>query len=303
MKNLPITIIIKRFEVLKNLILLEDFDDINNTVDKLKEFDYNDDIKLILALIQDKKYSIAISQIQCFISKNNQLTTWQDPEIPALRFEISNLENQINNFDNEKIELEKLISDFQYKHSKYLGDLILKILNLRKINAANKEHFEEATQDEKDYNEHLNKEKNKVFFELSANEEIELKKVFRTASKLCHPDKFINEDKELAELADDIFKELNDANQKNDITRVLQIHENLQKGILKRTIENKIDNKQKLKSTILFLEEKLSRIKFQIQQIKNSETYSTIVEIDDFDHYFINIKEKLMEELEYSQKK
>ena len=42
------------------------------------------------------------------------------------------LELQYELLDNERIELLKIVSDFEYRHSVELGELILKILKLRK---------------------------------------------------------------------------------------------------------------------------------------------------------------------------
>lgn len=54
-------------------------------------------------------------------------------EIAGIKLEIKILESQINAFDNEKIELEKVISDFQHRHTIELGEVILEVLRLRKI--------------------------------------------------------------------------------------------------------------------------------------------------------------------------
>ena len=192
--NLPLDKIIKRLEVLKNVILLNDVDDIEYNVNKLKEFDINSDIKEIIDFIVTKDYSSAISKIQSFISNNNQLLVWKDPEIEVLKIEIDSLENLLNSLDNELVELEKVISEFQNIHTKELGEIILEILKLRKIIFKNdQEKFEEAEQDEQEYQEQFDAEKKKVIRELSEDQKKELKKNYRKASTLCHPDKFINE--------------------------------------------------------------------------------------------------------------
>ena len=104
----------------------------------------------------------AIIKIESFINKNQQLSIWSDPEIAALQLEIKNIENQINAFDNEKIELEKVLADFQYQHSIELGEIILDILKLRSIKFKNnKEKFEEAKRDEEEYQGQFEAEKEK----------------------------------------------------------------------------------------------------------------------------------------------
>jgi hypothetical protein len=114
---------------------------------------------------------------------------------------------------------------------------------------------------------------------------------------LCHPDKFVNEPPEIQKLADEIFKDLNEANEQNDIKRVNEILENLQNGILVRTQGEQIDDKKILRATIMQLKDKANILKGQIIIIKESEAYTTVVEIEDFDEYFANLKEKLKAEL------
>ena len=100
-----------------------------------------------------------------------------DPEIAALRFEVKNLENQLNAYDNEKTELEKWLSEFNHRHYLELGDIIIEILRLRKLKfKEDKVQFEEAEKDETQYKEHIEAEKEKQQFELTEEEQAELKR-------------------------------------------------------------------------------------------------------------------------------
>jgi hypothetical protein len=61
-----------------------------------------------------------------------QLTTWQDPEIPALQLEIRSLEWQLSSLEDEKTDIEKRIRNFEIRHTTELGELIISILLLKK---------------------------------------------------------------------------------------------------------------------------------------------------------------------------
>lgn len=293
----PLNKIIKRLEILKNYILLEDIEELNKETSKLKEYDFNSDLWEIIDKVKNKEFSSAINKIQNFISKNNQLSIWTNPEIAALKFEIKNLENQLNSYDNEKIELEKTLSEFQYRHSIELGEIILEILKLRKLKFKDdKMKYEEAENDERQYREQVDTEKD--IFELTDEQKLELKKKFRKATVLCHPDKFVNEHIEIQKRAEEIFKELNEANSINDFQKVSEILTNLEKDILSTNKGDKLTDKNKLRETVNRLRIKVKILESEILTIKQSETFKTINNIDNWDDYFNFTKENLHRELE-----
>jgi hypothetical protein len=295
----PINKIIKRLEILKNYILLEDIEELDKETSKLKIYDFNSDLQEIIDDVKKDEFASAISKIQNFISKNQQLSIWTDPEIAALKLEIKNLENQLVGFDNEKIELEKLLSEFQYRHTIELGDIILDILKLRKLKfKSDKTKYEEAENDEKQYREQVDTEKEKEIFELTAEQEKELRKKYRKAAFLCHPDLFSNEPLETQKQAEEIMQELAEAKEKKDLQRVSEILANLEKGILSTSRGDKLTDKEKLRATINRLREKVKILETEIIAIKESETFKAIINIEDLDDYFNNIKDKLQRELE-----
>jgi len=298
-KDFPLNSIIKRLEILKNYMLLEDIEELERGILKLKEFDFNSDIEEIIQNIDKKEFAEAINRIQKFISKNQKLSIWIDPEIAALKLEMKNFENQITAFDTEKIELNKILSEFQHRHAIELGEIILDILKLRKIKfKEDKEKFKEAEKDEKDYGKSFDIEKGKEILSLDKEQKVELKKKYREATVLCHPDKFANESIDIQKQAEAIFKELNEANAKNDLKHVTEILERLEKGILSTSKGDGLTDKDILRLTIDRLKMKLREIESEIIAIKESETFQTIINIEDWEDYFYQTKEELKIELE-----
>lgn len=296
----PLAKIIKRLEILKNFILLEDIDELNKETIKISEYDFNADLSDIINDIQREEFGSAIKKIQNFITQNQQLAIWNNPEISALKLEIKNLENQLNAFDNEKIELEKLLSDFQHKHTVELGNIILEILKLRKLNfKEDKIKYEEAENDERQYREQVNEEKKKEVYELTEEEKKELKKKFRKATFLCHPDKVNDEFKDAAKK---IFIELKAAYEANDLKKVSQIVDELEKGNYFKSKSDMVSEKEKLKVAIARLRRQIKGLENEIITIKQSETFKTINFIDNWNTYFSEIKEKLEKELQELQK-
>jgi hypothetical protein len=291
----PLNKIIKRLEILKNYILLEDVEELNKETGKLNAFNFNSDIQEIIYKVREEEFASAINKIQNFISKNQQLAIWIDSEVGALKLEIKNLENQLNAYDNEKIELEKLLSEFQYRHSIELGEIILEILSLRKLKyKGNKEKYEEAENDEKQYREQVSTEKTKDIFALTDEQKIELKKKFRKATVICHPDKVADE---LKEAAEKVFIELKNAYDSNNLSRVSEILHDLENGNFFKTKSESVQEKDLLKVAIAKLKTQIKNLLQDIVTIKQSDTFKTIVSIDNWDEYFNNTKEKLQIEL------
>ena len=291
----PIEIIIKRLEIIKNIILLEDIDDISIAVEKLKRYQFNEDVKTIISSISNKEFAKAITTIQEFINSYQQITIWNDPEIAGIRLEIKILESQINAFDNEKIELEKVISDFQHRHTIELGEVILEVLRLRKIKYKNHKKEAEAEEDFNNYSKQYETEKDKKQFELNEEEKLELKKKFRKATTMCHPDKVSEEQKAEAE---EIFIELKKAYDEHDLEKVNQLLHDLENGKKFVSQADSISEKEKLKITLEKLKQKLKGIENEIISLKETEIFTTINNITNWDNYFTETKTQLEEELQ-----
>ena len=295
----PLNKIIKRLEIVKNYIILEDIEELKKETNKLKEFDFNTDLLEIITEIEKEEFAKAINAIQQFISQNQQLAVWNDPEIGALKLEIKNLENQLNAFDNEKTELEKLLFDFQHRHTLEFGNIILEILKLRKLKFKDvKEKAEEAEKDYKQYSEQFETEKDKKQFELTEEEKQELKKKFRKATFLCHPDK-VNE--QFKDAAQKVFVDLKAAYEANDLKKVNEILNDLERGFFKSKSDT-VTEKDLLKVAIDKLKRQIKILETEIVSIKESETFQTIFSIKDWDEYFGSTMEKLEKEMEELRK-
>lgn len=229
----------------------------------------------------------------------NSVSIFSDPNIIEHNKELKRLELLYNNYVNEKLEIEKTLLEFQHQHTLELGEIIIKILKLRKEKFHNNEEkFKEAENDEKHYQSQFNEEKEKDITILNNDEKAELKKLFRKASILCHPDK-VNE--KYKKEAQEIFIQLKKAYDKNDIKKVNEILKNLENNNFKTNSEtiSKIEN---IKMLINQLEQKIERIISEIIEIQKSETYLTIISIKDWGKYFRKKKKELKKEYENLKK-
>jgi hypothetical protein len=294
-KHFPVDVIINRYQIIKNYIQLEEYDELKKEILKLQDYKHDKSVLILWNSIISSDFLTALNEIEEFFKRYQTVAIFNDPEIFTLKLEVRILENKLNAFDNEKVELEKNLSDFHHAHTIELGPIILEILKLRKIKFQHdKEKAKEAENDFKDFNDDFEKEKAKASFLLTDEERIELKKKFRKATFLCHPDK-VND--ELKEVAQRIFIELKNANEANDLKKVSEILSDLETGNFFKHKSETITEKDKLKAYITKLKIQLRQVEEEIHSIVKCETYQLVDSINDWTEYFSKTKEKLIKEL------
>ena len=294
--ELPLDKIIKRLEIIKNYVILEDVEDITRENTKLKTYAFQQDIADITQALQQHSFETAITLIDQFIKNHHALVIYKDIDVSALKLEIRQLEHQLNAYDNEKIELDKILSEFHYRHTNELGSYISRLLQLRKLSTKDSpEEYAEAVQDEEDYNEQIEIESEKIIYELDEEERVELKKTYRQASQICHPDRVSEEMKDIAQ---EVFIKLNEAYEKNDVIEVQEILAELKQGMFKPRSET-VSKSEQLKAIIQILKHKIEKVEQEIFAIKDSKDYQTISGITDWNAYFEEIKAQLIEEIDY----
>lgn len=243
-----------------------------------------------------KGLSEVVAKIRTLVLPKRYSLSNTGPDVNALKQELKILENKLHAVDNEKIELEKLLSDFQYRHSGELGDILLEILRLRMIlYKVDQTKYKEAERDEKQYREQVRTDRKKIKFELNTDEKKEIRKKFRKATLLCHPDKV---SEKLKESAQGIFIRLKSAYDANDLKQVAEILSHLEKGDFFKSISETVTERELLKAETEKLRKRIKSLEKELSEIKNSNTYKTVIAIDDWDVYFRNLKAKLEGELE-----
>ncbi|MEC5210866.1 uncharacterized protein involved in tolerance to divalent cations [Psychrobacter sp. PL15] len=298
--ELPLDKIIKRLEIIKNYVVLEDIEDITRENGKLKVYAFQQDIAAITQALQQHSFETAITLIDLFIKNHHALVIYNDIDISALKLEIRQLEHQLNAYDNEKIELEQLCSEFYHRHTQELGSYIKRLLELRKISTEDDpEEYAEAVKDEEGYNKQFELESEKEIYQLDDEQRLEIKKAYRQASQICHPDR-VNEN--MKDIAQEIFIKLNEAYKKNDVDEVKQILSELRQDIFKPRSET-VSESDQLKVIIKTLKHKIKNLEDEIFIIKDSEDYQTISSIDDWNSYFEDVKAQLIEEIDYLEAK
>jgi len=299
---------IRRLQLIKDLILLEDLEDIESQIAKLRSQEVDLEIQLIIDKLDSGEYSSAMAKIESFISSRVQLSVYQDPEIAALKLEIKVLENELDLHTNEKNEIEKSIHDFSILHHRALGDLIRKILKIKlerleKENSADEskeQAYKEAKRDYRDYNEEFEEIKKEVLMKLNDQEKEKLKRCFRKASMLCHPDK-VSDD--LKVQAQEMFLKLKKAYDENDLDLVKEIFEALQSGKQFQTKGEQLSTTDLLVIEIKRLKDLLKATIQAKNELIKTEVYQIFIGIDNLNEYFEDKMSLLKREFESLQKR
>ncbi len=304
--------ILKRLELIKTAITLEEEEIIDLQVSKLADLDIDEDVRLILVDVHNHQYGKIAVSIDEYIKKFSGLVEYQDKEIEGLRLELKIVENIVQELSETKNECLNDISDFNTQYHLRLGDIIQEILKLRKkifdklSQRSEENHTEEESfkaksdyeEAKNDYEEFSNEYKetklsNVDVHNISEEDQKELKELYRKGVKLCHPD--ITTD-DLKEQAHEIMQSLNKANKNKDLEGVREIVNALESGISFTIASDSINDKNILKAKIDEFREKIAILKKDIASLKEDEVYQTIVGLTSMAEYFNELSVDLEEE-------
>lgn len=298
--------ILARIDALRHMLKLEDDDDISLQLTKLKKLlpggDEYAGVREIISQVESGQLEQAAISIETFIHSFKQVTSYVDPDIFEMTLEMKALEIQISAINDEKTELEKLLNEYNYRHAVEVGDLLRRVLLLRRDRLKDEaekdkskiEEYEEADQDFKTYTHDWQETTKQEFFNVTEAERLELKAMFRACSKMCHPDVVALEYKNDAAR---LFSRLADANAKNDVAAVRAIYEQLQQGIF-APMSATVSDAQKLHQQVVTLRAKIKDLNIAIFAIRSTDSYRKVAAIEDLDEYFTQLKQQLQAELD-----
>ncbi|UPR26975.1 hypothetical protein ITG08_20405 [Vibrio cyclitrophicus] len=123
--------ILKRLELLKACISLQDHGIIAAQVSLLRDFD-DEKINQIADLIEDDQYHQAMTEIEGYIKCHTGITIYEDPEVLALKSELNILGNKLASLEVEQEEIVNLLRDFQLEYHNRVGSIVTRILQLKK---------------------------------------------------------------------------------------------------------------------------------------------------------------------------
>jgi len=290
-------------ELIKTSILAGDQEVTLLQTNKLKAsaLDVDNDVLDIISELDDFNYSKVIILIEEYLSKHSDLSPYIDKETQGLRLELITLESRLEELTLIHVECLNSINKFNSLQNRIVGSVIMEILELRaRISQVLKGHddyyqemkdqFEDAQQEYDDFQRVYQSVDRQFQFDISDENKKRLKKIYKQASRLCHPDKVSDNQKNQA---NKIFSELNKAYMNNDLPRAQEILEELKSGAGFSVDSYSIDNKEILQSKIKSIRKKIEEVKSEIQKVKGDKIYKVIEENDNIEDYLNKMKEKL----------
>ena len=98
------------------------------------------------------------------------------------------------------------------------------------------------------------------------------------------------------------MQSLNDAYSKKNIEQVKKILLSLENGTTFKTVSSDIEDKELLLNKIKEFEQNISDLKDEIKTLKDDDTFTTILQLDNWDEYFEELKNELTEQKDNLEK-
>ena len=123
--------ILKRLELIKTSIDIDEEEIIELQIAKLKKLPIDEDIQNILVKLENLEYALALSEIDSYLKKYSALTEFVDAELEALKLELKSFESRLQKLSEEKQDILHDIEEFNTLYNIKLGDIIGAILELK----------------------------------------------------------------------------------------------------------------------------------------------------------------------------
>lgn len=265
----------RRLELIRNLILLEEYREIGGHLDKLRPVARELHWNAIVAALDQGDFTGALEQMAAVLQRSTALAPVGAVEIGRLKLQLQGLELRLEALSAERAELERRLVLFNHRHDAALGDLIQRVLkaraglarwraDCREAGATDEDTGQsqaEAAQADARYREY--REQQAALREappppvLSAAAERELKQLYRRACHLCHPDKVAEAHQGTAQAA---FVRLQEAFRRNDLDAVRAMYQTLKMGGPLGIRSSLLDEVEALKAALAHLEHQITRL-------------------------------------------
>jgi len=282
----------RRLEVVRNLILLGEQEDLSRHLVKLRSVAQALQLQPIMQALERGAYKEALESIEDYLRRRSAIAVREDTDVPRLQLELQALELRLLSLSEEKDDLERRLVIFNRRYSDALGPLLTEVLKARADLAKQEaevsrrrategeasmqdaeqdaERAEQAQRDWQDYQYQYTEQQAAVPpGKLGAEEEAELKRLYRRACGLCHPDRFSDEQKAAAHRA---FVRLQEVYNANDLQAMGGLYEELKaSGLSVAPRSSTLSRADALRAAIAELRHRITETLRQLQALHSSE--------------------------------
>lgn len=367
---------IKRLEIIKNAIELEDDDIIVSQLTRLKNEAFNDELLAIVAALEEKNYTAAMTAITAWLQSQRALTQWRDPQVAASKLELKALEERLRDLIDRRNARVQQLDEFNDLYLNRLGPLMTQILQLRKNLAelnlrrklAERQRREEdyrrcqqymaqaldvlamlttrwrdlpadsvqaadarkqlqqqsdlianllaeaqeletgLTREEKparqardeasdEYEKYREQQHDaEIRFrkgrQLSEEDQTELKRLWRQASKLCHPDLVADE---LKDEANAMMVQLNQAKHRGDVKAIRSLVARLHQGFEPMMASDRLNDLERIRKKMAQVREQIDTLVAELAELEKEESWLLVSSLSNMDAYFTQQEKALSE--------
>lgn len=292
---------IKRLEIIKNAIELEDDDIVQSQLVRLKKEPLDEALSAIVQALEARRYADAITAISAWLQSQRALTAWQDPQIAASKLELKTLEAELQDLVDRRNARIQRLDDFNDLYMTRLGPLMTEILRLRKVLAEKmlrrqlregsrsepvaEESARKADADYESYRQrHQEAQQHQAAQQrLAESERQELKRLWRQASKLCHPDLV---DEALKAEANMLMVRLNQARQRGDLATVRTILGRLMQGQQPEMASARLNELAPLRQRINEMRRQIQALHLELSGLEKEGAWQLVTTLRDKEGYF-----------------
>lgn len=367
---------IKRLEIIKNAIELEDDDIIVSQLTRLKNEAFNDELLAIVAALEEKNYTAAMTAITAWLQSQRALTQWRDPQVAASKLELKALEERLRDLIDRRNARVQQLDEFNDLYLNRLGPLMTQILQLRKnlaelnlrrklaerqrreedyrrcqqymaqaldvlamlttrwrdlpadsVQAADarkelqqqsdlianllaeaqeletgltreeepaRQARDEASDEYEKYREqqHDAEIRFRKGRQLSEEDQTELKRLWRQASKLCHPDLVADE---LKDEANAMMVQLNQAKHRGDVKAIRSLVARLHQGFEPMMASDRLNDLERIRKKMAQVREQIDTLVAELAELEKEESWLLVSSLSNMDAYFTQQEKALSE--------
>lgn len=276
---------LKTLKAIRQFIALEDKESLVLIAGRLQKESPGQGSRLIAEALEKGHFSDALELIGTLEGALIKPALRPDPEIGQLKVAYHYLLQQLSIAQEQRAEAARAVDSFQARYQAQTSEYIFRALFLskEKLRLQAEEHPElqetadKAAEDYENYATVFNLKSEDLQFVLSEPDIAKLKKLYRQACLLCHPDRVKAEQRERAQ---EIFEELTKAYTRNDLPRVSAIANLLSQSPEFDFALDTVQDAEALRQLIERTRQQLRDTEEEHQAITRSSTYQLLKSLD-----------------------